>query len=89
MSILEMEVEQGNWRLETEEFTGNRFIQTLALNIKAIKIIFYNRKNPPLNKNLLESKKQVWTTGDIYHYFGSWQEMFHGQTQPGKSHILI
>lgn len=59
VSILEMEVEQGNWRLETEESTGNRFIQTLDLNIKAIKIIFYNRKNPLLNKNSLESKKQV------------------------------
>lgn len=45
--------------METEESTGNRFIQTLDLNIKAIKIIFYNRKNPLLNKNSLESKKQV------------------------------
>lgn len=89
VSILEMEVEQGNWRLEIEEFTGNRFIQTLDLNIKAIKIVFYNRKDPLLNKNSFESKKQVWTTWNIYHYFGSWQEVIHGQTQPENSHILI
>ena len=87
VSVLEMGVEQGNWRLETEEFTGNRFIQTLDLNIKAIKIIFYNRKNPLLNKYSFESKKQIWTTGDIYHYFGSWQEVFHGQTTWKQSHI--
>lgn len=62
-------------------------MQALDLNIKAIKIIFSNRKTHRSIKIYLKVKSKLEGLGLFYHHIGSWQEVFHGQTHLENSHI--